>query len=101
MKAAEVRAAAGHAGEVRLRYRALLDRLGPGFDGQDAITDFDGLYCVLEGTASVAVAQAQARALTELVAEAATSWTSGGVGGRACWCWMSSRRCRGGCRCMS
>jgi hypothetical protein len=75
VRAAEVRAATGHAGEVRLRYRALLDRLGPGFDGQDAITDFDGLYCVLEGTASVTVAQAQARALTDLVAEAATSWS--------------------------
>ena len=78
IKGAEVRAAAGHAGEVRLRYRALLDKLGPGFDGESAVTDFDGLYCVLEGTASASVAQAQARALTELVTEAATSWTAAG-----------------------
>jgi hypothetical protein len=78
VRGAEARAAAAHAGEVRLRYRALLDRLGPGFDGESAVTDFDGLYCVLEGTASVSVAQAQARALTELVTEAATTWSAAG-----------------------
>ncbi len=78
VRAGEVRAAAAHAGDVRLRYRTLFARLGPGFDGDAVVTDFDALYCVLEGTASVPVAQAQARALTELVAEAATSWAGAG-----------------------
>jgi hypothetical protein len=72
--AGEVRAAAAHAGDVRLRYRALFARLGPGFDGEAAVTDFDVLYCIVEGTASTAVGEAQARALTELVAEAAATW---------------------------
>jgi hypothetical protein len=77
-RAADVRAAAAHAGEVRLRYRALFGRLGPGFDGTAAVTDFDVLYCIVEGTASVPVGEAQARALTELVADAASSWAGAG-----------------------
>ena len=74
-RAGEVRAAREHAGDVRLRFRTLFTRLGPGFDGGANVTDFDVLYCIIEGTASTAVGEAQARALTELVAEAASSWT--------------------------
>jgi hypothetical protein len=70
--AGEVRAAAAHAGDVRLRYRALFTRLGPGFDGDARVTDFDVLYCTVEGTSSTSVGEALA--LTELVAEAASSW---------------------------
>jgi hypothetical protein len=73
--AGEVSAAREHVGDVRLRFRTLFTRLGPGFDGDAAVTGFDALYCIVEGTASVAVGEAQARALTELVAEAASSWT--------------------------
>jgi len=76
--AGEVAAAREHAGDVRLRFRTLFTRLGPGFDGDAAVTDFDALYCIVEGTASTAVGEAQARALTELVAEAASTWTGGG-----------------------
>ncbi len=36
------------------------------------------LYCIVEGTASLAVGEAQARALTELAAEAAFSWPGAG-----------------------
>jgi len=67
---------------VRLRYRALFARLGPAFDGAAAVTDFDVLYCIVEGTASTAVGEAQAWALTELVAEAAATWD--GRSRRAC-----------------
>ena len=42
------------------------------------MTDFDALYCIVEGTASVAVGEAQARALVELVTEAASSWQGDG-----------------------
>jgi len=52
--AADARAAGPHAGEVRLRFRALFTRLGGGFDGAAAVTDFDVLYCIVEGTASAA-----------------------------------------------
>jgi hypothetical protein len=76
-RAGEARAAGSQVGDVRLRYRALFTRLGPGFDGDAHVTDFDVLYCIVEGTASTQVGQAQARALTELVADAATSWDSG------------------------
>ena len=74
-RSGEVRAAREHAGDVRLRFRTLFTRLGQGFDGDASVTDFDVLYCIIEGTASTAVGEAQARALTELVAEAASSWT--------------------------
>jgi hypothetical protein len=74
--------------------------LDNGTQGQAAVTDFDGLYCVLEGTASVAVAQAQARALTELVIEAATSWTA--AGRRAGLLVLDEfSAVSGGCRCRS
>jgi hypothetical protein len=84
--------------DVRLRFRALWRRLGAGLDGTGfggtglggtglggtglggtgfggtgfggggSFADADAWYCVLEGTAEVAVAEAQARALTDLLA---------------------------------
>lgn len=54
--------------DVKLRFQALWRRLGPGLDGGASFTDSDAWYCVLEGTAEVAVAEAQARALTDLLA---------------------------------
>ena len=53
---------------MRLRFRALWRRLGAGLDGGWSFADCDAWYCVLEGTAEVAVAEAQARALTDLLA---------------------------------
>jgi len=76
--AGEVAAAREHAPDVRLRYRTLFTRLGPGFDGGAKVTNFDALYCIVEGTASVAAGQAQARALVELVTDAAASWSGAG-----------------------
>jgi hypothetical protein len=54
--------------DVKLRFRALWRRLGAGLDGGSSFTDADAWYCVLEGTAEAAVAEAQARALTDLLA---------------------------------
>jgi len=54
--------------DVKLRFRALWRRLGPGLDGGSSFADADAWYCVLEGTAEVAVAEAQARAVTDLLA---------------------------------
>ena len=54
--------------DVRLRFRALWRRLGTGLDGGWSFADCDAWYCVLEGTAEGAVAEAQARALTDLLA---------------------------------
>jgi hypothetical protein len=54
--------------DVALRFRALWRRLGPGFDGRGSFGDADCWYCVLEGTSEPTVAEAQARALTDLLA---------------------------------
>lgn len=54
--------------DVRLRFRALWRRLGAGLDGGWSFGSADAWYCILEGTAEVAVAEAQARALTDLLA---------------------------------
>ena len=54
--------------DVKLRFAALWRRLGGGLDGCATYADADAWYCVLEGTAEVAVAEAQARALTDLLA---------------------------------
>jgi hypothetical protein len=54
--------------DVRLRFRALWRRLGAGLDGGSSFVDADAWYCVLEGTAEGSVAEAQARALTDLLA---------------------------------
>jgi hypothetical protein len=58
--------------DVCLRFRALWRRLGAGLDGGGSFADADAWYCVLEGTAEAAVAEAQARALTDLLASYAT-----------------------------
>jgi hypothetical protein len=72
-EAARVRAAAGHIGDVQLRYTTLLERLGAAFDGPGQLTDADAWYFILEGTREPSVAEAQALAITELAARAATS----------------------------
>ena len=63
-----LRSSAGHVSDVALRYRALLRRLGAGLDGPGGFGDADAWYCILEGTAEIAVAEAQARALVDLLA---------------------------------
>ena len=68
-----VRAAARHLPDIQLRYTTLLERLGPAFDGPGQLTDADAWYFILEGTCEPSVAEAQALALTELAARAATS----------------------------
>jgi hypothetical protein len=59
--------------DTALRFRTLWRRLGAGFDGGGGFGDADAWYCVLEGTADKAVAEAQARALTDLLAHYAVS----------------------------
>jgi hypothetical protein len=54
--------------DVKLRFRALWRRLGAGLDGGSSFASADAWYCILEGTAEVSVAEAQARALTDLLA---------------------------------
>jgi hypothetical protein len=66
------RSAARQVPDVALRYRTLFRRLGPGLDGPGALDDADAWYCILEGTAEVAVAEAQARALVDLLASYVT-----------------------------
>ena len=70
---ARAQAAAKHLPDIQLRFATLLDRLGPALDGPGQLTDADAWYFILEGTREPSVAQAQAMALTELAAHAATS----------------------------
>jgi hypothetical protein len=72
-EAAQARAAARHVPDIQLRYATLLGRLGPALDGPGVLTDADAWYFILEGTGEPSVAEAQALALTELAAHAATS----------------------------
>ncbi len=72
-EAARVRAAARHIADIQLRYTTLLGRLGPSFDGPGTLADADAWYFILEGTREPSVAEAQALAITELAARAATS----------------------------
>ncbi|HEY5019313.1 MAG TPA: hypothetical protein VII59_21285 [Streptosporangiaceae bacterium] len=65
---ATARSSAKAFNDVRLRFAALWRRLGGGLDGCATYADADAWYCVLEGTAEIAVAEAQARALTDLLA---------------------------------
>ena len=65
---ATARSSAKAFNDVRLRFAALWRRLGGGLDGCASYADADAWYCVLEGTAEIAVAEAQARALTDLLA---------------------------------
>jgi hypothetical protein len=69
---AQARAAAKHLPDIQLRYATLLNRLGPALDGPGTLADADAWYCILEGTREPSVAEAQAMALTELAAHAAT-----------------------------
>jgi hypothetical protein len=67
-----VRAASRQIGDIALRFRTLFRRLGGGLDGPGGFGDADAWYCILEGTAEVSVAEAQARALVDLLASYAT-----------------------------
>jgi hypothetical protein len=60
--------AARQVADVALRFRTLLRRLGDGLDGPGGFGDADAWYCILEGTAEITVAEAQARALVDLLA---------------------------------
>ncbi len=70
---ARVSAAARHLPDIQLRYATLLARLGPALDGPGTLAEADAWYCILEGTREPSVAEAQAMALTELAARAATA----------------------------
>ena len=70
---ARARAAAKHLPDIQLRYATLLDRLGPALDGPGTLAEADAWYCIVEGTREPSVAEAQAMALTELAAHAATA----------------------------
>ena len=72
-EAEHARAAARHLPDIQLRYATLLRRLGPALDGPGTLAEADAWYCILEGTRERSVAEAQAMALTELAAHAATS----------------------------
>ena len=63
-----VRSAARQIGDIALRFRTLFRRLGGGLDGPGRFGDSDAWYCILEGTAEISVAEAQARALVDLLA---------------------------------
>ena len=71
-EAALVHSAARHLPDIQIRYATLLERLGPALDGPGTLADADAWYFILEGTREPSVAQAQAMALTELAAHAAT-----------------------------
>ena len=96
-EAARVRAAARHIGDIQLRYTTLLGRLGPAFDGPGQLTDADAWYFILEGTREPSVAEAQALAITELAARAATSPQA--RSGPSCSRPMTTPPCPAGCRC--
>jgi hypothetical protein len=71
-EAKRVRGAARQLPDIQLRYATLLARLGPALDGPGTLAEADAWYCILEGTREPSVAEAQAMALTELTAHAAT-----------------------------
>jgi hypothetical protein len=66
------RAAARQVPDIALRFRTLFRRLGAGLDGPGTFTGADAWYCILEGTGELAVAEAQARALVDLLASHVT-----------------------------
>jgi len=72
-EAKRVRGAARQLPDIQLRYATLLGRLGPALDGPGTLAEADAWYCILEGTREPSVAEAQAMAITELTAHAATS----------------------------
>jgi hypothetical protein len=67
-----VASAARQLPDIALRFRAVFRRLGAGLDGPGGLGEADAWYCILEGTAEVAVAEAQARALVDLLASYVT-----------------------------
>jgi len=71
------RSAARQVPDIALRFRTLFRRLGPGLDGPSSFADADAWYCILEGTAEIAIAEAQARALVDLLASYITRPGSG------------------------
>jgi hypothetical protein len=73
-----IRSAARQIGDIGLRFRTLFRRLGAGLDGPGEFGDADAWYCILEGTAEISVAQAQARALVDLLASYAARQAGGG-----------------------
>ena len=90
-----IRSSARQLGDVALRFRTLFSRLGPGLEGPGGFCDADAWYCILEGTDQIPVAEAQAKALTDLLADFAVRdparWTSGrGTSGRGTSCWQST-----------
>jgi len=72
-QAEQARAAARHLRNIQLRYVTLLDRLGPALDDPGTLDEADAWYFILEGTREPSVAEAQAMAITELAARAATA----------------------------
>ncbi|MGO8959558.1 MAG: hypothetical protein ACLQFR_19655 [Streptosporangiaceae bacterium] len=62
------RSAARQVPDIALRFRTLFRRLGSGLDGPGSFASADAWYCILEGTTDIAVAEAQARALVDLLA---------------------------------
>jgi hypothetical protein len=74
---AMARSAARQVPDIALRFRTLFRRLGSGLDGPGGFGDADAWYCILEGTSEVAVAEAQARALVDLLASHVTAAAGG------------------------
>ncbi len=72
-----IRSASRQFGDIGLRFRTLFRRLGRGLDGPGGFADADAWYCILEGTAEVSVAEAQARALVDLLASYAARQPGG------------------------
>src|SRR5215472_1175015 len=66
--AALLRSASRHIPDIALRFQTLFRRLGEGLDGPGGFGDADAWYCILEGTSEIAVAEAQARALVDILA---------------------------------
>jgi hypothetical protein len=71
------RSAARQIGDIALRFRTLFRRLGAGLDGPGDLSNADAWYCILEGTAEISVAEAQARALVDLLASYAARGPAG------------------------
>ena len=92
------RSAARQVPDIALRFRTLFRRLGAGLDGPGSFAAADAWYCILEGTAEISVAEAQARALVDLLA----SYVAGAAArpartARYCSPSTSSVPCPGGC----
>jgi hypothetical protein len=68
-----IRSESRHLSDVSLRLRTLFRRLGTGLDGPGTFGDADAWYCMLEGTDQIPVAEAQARALVDLLAHFAAT----------------------------